>query len=404
MKDSIADKTLIRQINLTLILKLIREQAPISRAAIAKQLKLNPATVSSNVKILIDENLIREVGSGVSSGGRKPILLEINESAKFTIGVDVQKDKVVVAAVDLEGMILCSKERVYETHFSKEIVLSTIYQAIDAVMDELGYDRNTYYGIGVGMHGIVDIHKGISVFAPAFSWHNVHISELLEKRYKLPVKIDNDARAMALGEKWFGAAGKVDDFIFLNIGSGIGSGIFISGSLYHGFGGAAGEIGHIKVQDPGKQCVCGSHGCLDTVASLNALLESVEEKRGSEHNSYYSVHFPGNTRLSIADVAQAAKDSDQFTLNLLQEIGKYLGMAMSSALMVMNPEMVVIGGEISSLMQYFLPSFEKFLLQYSLKECKKGLQIKHSALSDQAGVVGAATLIIQRVFKGPVVQ
>jgi glucokinase-like ROK family protein len=404
MKDATADKTLIRKINLTLILKLIREQAPISRASIAKQLKLNPATVSSNVKILLEENLIREVGSGVSSGGRRPILLEINESARFAIGVDVQKDKVVVAAVDLDGMLVSIKEIEYQTHFSKEIVLSTIYNAIDVVMDDMGYDRNSYYGIGVGMHGIVDVEKGISLFAPAFSWHNVHIAELLEKRYRLSVKIDNDARAMALGEKWFGAAGKVDNFIFLNIGSGIGSGIFISGSLYRGFGGAAGEIGHIKVKEGGKQCVCGSHGCLDTVASTNAILEMVEDARKNDVASYYAIHFPDVRKLSINEVAIAARNKDSFTLELLKEIGKYLGIAVSSALMVMNPEMVVIGGEISAVMHYFLPTFEETLFKYSLKECQKGLKVIPSALADQIGVVGASTLIIQRVFKGPVVQ
>ena len=404
MKDATADKTLIRKINLTLILKLIREQAPISRASIAKQLKLNPATVSSNVRILLEENLIREVGSGLSSGGRKPILLEINESAKFTIGVDVQKDKVVVAAVNLDGTLLSCEESEYQTHFSKEIVLSTIFDSIDSVIDKLGHDPNSYYGIGVGMHGIVDVQKGISVFAPAFSWHDVPIAELLEKRYKMPVKIDNDARAMALGEKWFGAAWKVENFIFLNIGSGIGSGIFISGSLYRGFGGAAGEIGHIKVQDSGKKCVCGNHGCLDTVASLNAILETVEDIRMNVHSSYYALHFQDVKRLTIANVAQAAKNADPYTLDLLKEIGNYLAIAVSSVLMVMNPEMVIIGGEISSVMQYFLPTFEKKVLQSSLKECQIGLKIVPSALLDQVGVIGAATLIIQKVFKGPVVQ
>ncbi len=404
MKESIADKTLIRQINLTLILKLIREQAPVSRASIAKQLKLNPATVSSNVKILLDENLIREVGSGISSGGRKPILLEINESAKYTLGIDVQKDKVIVAAVDLDGTLLSTKEYFYQTHFSKDIILSTIYAAIDSVMDEMGFESSAYYGIGVGMHGIVDIHKGISLFAPAFAWHNVHIKELLEKRYKLPVKIDNDARAMALGEKWFGAAGKVDDFVFLNIGSGIGSGVFISGSLYRGFGGAAGEIGHIKVQEPGQQCVCGNHGCLDTIASVNAILERVEDERAQNSASYYATHFPKEQKLTLSFVSQAAADHDAFTLELLAGIGHYLALAVSSILMVINPEMIIIGGEISEVMEYFLPMVEKTVEELTLEACRKGLRIVPSSLLEKAGVIGAATLIIQGIFKGPVVQ
>ncbi len=404
IKESTANKTLIRQVNLTLILKLIREESPISRASLARRLGLNPATISSNVKILLNEGLIREVGAGTSSGGRKPILLEIDQSARYVIGVDVQKDKVVVAVVTLDGTILCSKEQIFVTHFSKETVLSTIYSTIDSAISCKYLDLDICYGIGVGMHGIVDVVRGISIFAPAFAWHNVEIQELLEERYKVPVKIDNDARAMALGEKWFGCTGDIDDFLFINIGGGIGGGLFIGGKVHRGYSGTAGEIGHIKVAENGKKCVCGNSGCLDTEATVKSILDEIEEVRTQSADSWYNDSLREGRSITINDVSDAAIAGDVFTRELLHRVGYYLGRAISDVLAVVNPQMIVIGGEISPLLDFILPTLKETLESFSLQESLEGMEIKGSSLHEKAGIIGAATLIIQRVFKGPVVH
>ena len=404
MKFDTADKTFIRQINLSLILKAIRDAAPISRADIAKKLKLNPATVSANVRLLLEDDLVREVGSGTSSGGRKPIMLEINEKAMYSIGLDVQKDKVVAAVVDLDGTILARSEMVFKTHFFFFFLLSTIIAAVKHVLAEKEQDHIGYLGLGVAMHGIVHHKTGVSVYAPAFSWHDVPIKEILSKKFRLPVKVDNDARAMALGEKWFGAAGDAEDFVFLNVGSGIGSGIFIGGNLIRGFGGAAGEIGHIKVIDRGKKCVCGKFGCLDTVGTENSIIEEIVSETQKGVSSSLAAAVKDNSKISIREIVEAASQGDALTLQLLKKEGFYLGVAVSDILNILNPELVIIGGEMALAKEFFFDTLLETAKTHSMEACLKGVKIIPSTFDENSGVIGAAAMVIQSIFLGPIVR
>ena len=201
-----------------------------------------------------------------------------------------------------------------------------------------------------------------------------------------------------------GCTGDIDDFLFINIGGGIGGGLFISGKVHRGFGGTAGEIGHIKVADNGKQCVCGNTGCLDTEATVKSIFDAIEEERTQHADSWYNSRLRKGRRITITDVSDAATAGDGFTLELLHRVGYYLGKAISDVLVVVNPQMIVIGGEISPLLDFILPTLQETLESFSLQESLEGMEIKGSSLHEKAGIIGAATLIIQRVFKGPVVH
>lgn len=399
MKFKTGDKHLIREINKSLILKIVRERGPISRADIAPILGLNPATVSSNIKLLLNDRLIKEIGTGESSGGRKPILLALNEEFFNCIGVDVRKDKIIAAVLNLEGKIQNRVELPLKNLDCKESIINDIIDAISRAKSECPVDDDCFFGIGVGMHGIVNFQNGISVYAPAFSWRDVNLKSILEQNFNIPVSMDNDARAMALGEKWFGIAKNKDNFVFLNVGSGIGSGIIINGELYRGKGYAAGEIGHIRVVENGVKCVCGKYGCLDTVATEKSLIKNIVESiQMGIKTDITDLVKDDLLKIDSQVVYKAAKAGDQLAIQSFEQIGRYLGIAVANVINILNPDMVIIGGKISLAGDFVFKPLIDTANILSMRDCIKNVQIVPSSLKENCGVIGAATMAIQNVF------
>ena len=265
----------IQKQNRRKILKKVWEEKSISRAELAKNLKITPATVSSNVAELERMNFIRLGMEGESSGGRKPKMLEINESSLLCIGITVKKDEVVSAIVNLTGIQKLTRTDRYPLPINKENIFATIIKSIKELVTKVNGNNQRILGIGVGFHGVVDYKSGISIYAPAFDWRFVNIKALLENEFKIPVIVDNDARVMVLAEKWFGKYRSLKNLIFLSLDSGVGGGILIDGKIFRGSNSASGEIGHIRVKDNGVKCLCGNYGCLETIASSKALTQEI---------------------------------------------------------------------------------------------------------------------------------
>ncbi len=396
------DKAFIKEINRSLILKTVREYGPVSRAEVARILGLNPATVSGNVRQLEEEGLIKCLGDGESSGGRKPILIGLSENSFNCIGVDVQKEKVISAVVNLEGTIINTVSLPLVEAIEKDTVLSVIIESIDKAIRESGLSDDRFFGIGVGMHGIVDSTAGVSIYAPAFNWHNVPIADKISKKFNLPVTIDNDARAKALGEKWFGIAKGIDDYVFVHVGTGIGSGIVLNGELYKGRGQAAGEVGHIKVVDDGMRCVCGKFGCLDTVASVKSLIKKIKANINMGYNTRIIDLVNGDlTKISIEIINQAAAEKDVVALSSLEEVGRFLGIAIADVVNILNPQMIVIGGEMALAGNFLLKPLVESAGRFAMDECFKDVSVVLSSLKGDSGALGAASMAISNIFVVP---
>ncbi|GAU78815.1 ROK family transcriptional regulator [Fusibacter sp. 3D3] len=396
MSYTIADRYLIKKLNTNSILKVVLEKGAVSRADIAKILNLTPATVSSNINSLIRDGLVHEVGIGSSNGGRKPMMIELNENGKLFIGVDIHKDGVEAAIVNLAGKILARSERQFNGHSTEfeDDVVACIRNVRD-FLPNMKLD-----GIGVGMHGIVDTNQSISIYAPAMSRRNIALKDYIEKKESLPVFIDNDANAMAIGESWFGQAKGVRNYIFLNVGRGIGSGIVINGELFHGNRYAAGEIGHIRVVESGRRCVCGKYGCLDTVATEYSIIRDVINAIHTGVSSSITELSKGDlSTIDLNMLKEAARLGDKCVLEALDKMGRYIGVAVSYAINMMNPGMIVFGGSMSVLGEYIIESIRSTAINLSLDECAEGVFIVISSLRDNAGVVGAASLGMQNLFK-----
>ncbi|QIB27036.1 ROK family transcriptional regulator [Caloranaerobacter azorensis] len=401
-KLNIADKSLIRQINMSAILQVIREKEPISRAEISKLTGLNPATVSNNVSNLIQMKIVREIGSGESSGGRKPVLLELNPKAFYIIGVDMGTTKVITAVTDIEGKIVKKVVMRFPKDRTVKVVIDIIKDSIYKVIEGSNIEVDKILGIGMGVHGLVDCDKGISIYAPAFDWHNIDIKKIFEDEFSVPVNIDNDARVMALGEKWFGRAKNALDFVCLNIGTAIGSGIYLNGELYRGSSFGAGEIGHINIVNRGPRCNCGNYGCLEVMASGPAIVDRFIERINCGEKSKVIDFVDGNlSNITGEIIFKAAIEGDELSKTILNETGRYIGLAVSVIINLLNPEMILIGGGVSKAGEFIFDAIKDTVFQKSMKHNVENTYIGPTGLGENCGVIGAATLILKDIFKAP---
>jgi N-acetylglucosamine repressor len=391
---------LMKKMNKTLILDLIRQQGPISRAEIAKLTKLTPPTVTNLVRDLLQTGIIVEGERTSSTGGRKAISLLVNPVAYYVIGVDVGISKVVAVVTDLEASII-AKVTTTLVDEDKSAITDIILQSIKDVIGNSKVNRDNFIGIGIGMHGLVESDTGTAVFAPNFGLHNVPIKKIIQDELQIPVYLDNDVRAMALGESWFGHGQETKNFVFVNVGMGIGAGIYLNDSVYHGVSQSAGEVGHTTVIEDGPLCSCGNYGCLEVMAAgpgiVNRMIKEI--KRGT----YTSITQKVGTELNDITakmIYEEAKAGDELSKQIIKNTGKFLGIGIANLINILNPEKVIIGGGISEAGDLLFEPLVQTVMIRAMEVPAKVVNVYKTNLGENAGVIGAATLVLKELFKG----
>lgn len=400
---STATASTIKDINTATVLRIVRECSMASRADIAKISGLTPATVSSIISDLLDLGIVRETGSGESSGGRKPILIALHEAAWGVIGLDLGPRQIHAGIVDLSGRAVCDEIVPLPKDRSSASILHVMGQVTERLLSQSRSRHIHIIGIGIGAHGLVDSQAGVSLYAPAFQWEHVAIRDWFASRYDLPVMVDNDARAMALGEKWYGAAQQAESFLFLNVGTGIGSGIYWNGQLMNGAHYGAGEIGHIPISDNSAEvCYCGKSGCLSTFASGPAMEKRARLAANLDANSLLHKLSGGDvTYITGPLIHHAAQLGDALSARILRETGEQIGSALAIMVNVINPELILIGGGVAEAGEYVMAPLRERIGKEAMAVNTEKLQILPGRLGSVCGVVGAATLLLQHVFAQP---
>jgi glucokinase-like ROK family protein len=381
------------------VLRLIWREKRTSRADIARQMGLSRSTVSEIIDRLLKSGPVAEIGSGESSGGRRPIVLAFQDDARCILGVDLGATHVSVALTDLRGKVLVWKEQKHPVRTDPDGARALVLQLCDQCLDEWCKGENTLIRIGVAVPSPVDPlnPKMLSeVVIPA--WQGKSGLEELQNRYKVPVHVDNDANLGALAEHWWGAGVGIDDFVYIKVAHGIGAGYVLNGEIYRGAGGVAGEMGHLPIDPNGEPCVCGLRGCLATFVSRPALIDRVNEL-----SSVYPNSTLGADTLSFNLIGRAALDKDQLALRLVSEVADYLGTAIISWFNLMNPNLAILGGGFSSLGDLLLePIREK--VRGSTLVTKAAVDVKTGELGPRAVAIGAATLALEALFSEPKVS
>ncbi len=391
----------MKQLNVSAVLRVIRDNGSLSRAEIAKLTGLTPASVTNITKILIEDKFLIESKIGESSGGRPPIILELNPDARYVIGIGIGVGVIDVVITNLSAKIISKKSMIIgDERYDYNLVFAELVNLINEVIELSNIERKNILGAGVALHGIVNAKSGESIHSLYYGWKNINIKKRLEDELQLAIYVDNDVRAMALGESLFGATKDISNFVTLNISNGIGAGIIINNTPYYGVDFSAGEIGHIAVELDGDKCNCGNYGCLETVASNNNITKKAIKliKQGVSSSLIKDIDNINN--LTIEDICNAAKNGDEMSITVLKEAARYIGIAITNLINILNPTAIVVVGEIFENTTYAIDTLSEIVKNRGFKLSSENVRIIRSLLGRDASVIGAATLVIQEIFNG----
>lgn len=371
--------------NRNLVLTTIFDHERISRAEIARKTGLTRTTVSDIVAELIAEGLVDEVGMGESFGGKSPILLSLVEDSRFLIGLDLAQNQFRGAIVNLRGKIrsiVCPpvKDR------NGDEALELVYTILDQLVHS---EFHPVVGIGVGTPGLVNSHEGVVVNAVNLDWQNLPLAELLKERYRLPVYVLNDSQAAAMGEFTYGGGLPAEsNLIVINARHGIGAGIVINGRLFYGDGGAAGEIGHVVVvPEGGLPCRCGNTGCLETVASAQAIVKRMRSLTGQSTD-------PQMSKIqTLEDVEKAFSDGDPHARQIVIEAGRYMGLAISSLVGTLNIREIILTGDMTRFGQPWLEAIRSAMRANTLARLAQETRVEIGQLGGNSVILGASALL-----------
>jgi len=375
--------------NTNLVLKTIFDNERIGRAEIARVTSLTRTTVSDIVADLISEGLVKEVGIGSSIGGKSPILLSLEADARYLIGLDLGRKKFSGAIVNLRGEI-----RYKVDHDIRGLDSEAALAAVYAILDDL---TNTAYrpivGIGVGTPGLVNTSEGVVVNAVNLDWKNLQLARPLKERYHLPVLVFNDSQAAAIGEFTFGEGHPPEsNLIVINLQYGVGAGIILNGNLFHGDGGGAGEIGHVVVQEGGLPCRCGNLGCLETVASTQAVIQRAQ-MLVSQNASSLLTKRPEEISLDI--IEQAFNAGDPLVRQIVLQAGHYLGLAISNMIGTLNINRIILVGDMTCFGEPWLEAIQKSVRQTTLLRLAEETTIEIGRSEPDGIILGASALILK---------
>ncbi len=378
-------------------LGLIREKGHISRTELAKLTGLSLPAVSRIVGLLVEQGYVRQVGLGSSSGGRKPMMLETIPDAGFVVGADLGGTRVLAAVADLHGQIL----DLAEARPEGTSVIASLYTAIRDAIQSLGVKRRKrLLGIGVGTPGLLDFASGVVITAANLGWKNVPLRDQLQREFNLPVFVDNDANVAALAEWSQGAGRGKSHLVYLMVSRGLGAGIIINGQIYRGAGGTAGEIGDTFLRESTE--AERAWLTLEDLCSGRALAAQAQAAVKRGHTSLLrqtSDRRPES--LSLETLLGAARSGEALSAELIRSAAGYLGVGIANVVNSFDPQLVIVGGTLAQAGDLVFEPIRETLDRLLSPVLRAKVQVVPGTLGDRAGVIGAASLVLQHAFAPP---
>lgn len=367
---------------------------PLTRGELAVSAGVSPATVSNLVDLLIRQGVLAEIGAEASDGGRPRGLLDVDPSYGHVVGVDVGETAVLVELFDLRLRAVASHtSRPDLGRLDPGQVVRQVLNGLERVLDESGgVQRQGIIGVGVGVPGLVEPGRDAVVHAPTVGWDAVPFGRLLRARTSLDLHFDNGAKALGQAESWFGAARDCDDAVVVLIGTGVGTSIITGGRLHRGPRSSAGEWGHTTVMVDGRPCRCGAAGCLEAYVGAPAVLSRYAELRGDADR-------PGDDLVARVTAVLVAGPEDAAAAQVQSEVATYLGAGIADLVNLFNPERVVVGGWLGTLLvDRLLPQIRAATSRHALRLLDSQMSIVHARLGADAVALGAATLPISSLL------
>ena len=381
------------------ILEVIRKNGPISRTDISKMTELNIVTVSNYVNHYIKKGLVIEGELDESTGGRKPVLVELNPKAGYIVGVGLNMLSMVGILVDLEINVLreMKRERVPE---NSEAVIQKMVDLAEEIINTSDIDKAKIAGVGVGVPGIID-ERGRTIRWPQSLGDKdvsicLSIKDTFEKRLNIPTIVENDANAAVLGEKWLGLDREVRHMIYMF--SGVGVGILVNGEIYRGATGAAGELGIASLKES-------KEGAFQMASQLGrwemdlGLVRVARQRLEKGEKSLLRDLVGGDLgKLGFKELVRAVKEKDSLALRLIEEGAVLLGRKVAFLTNLLNPEIVVIGGGVEDCGAPFLEVLKNTVKEWAVEEASSRVSIIPSAFGENAVALGAVGIVAREIF------
>jgi predicted NBD/HSP70 family sugar kinase len=358
---------------------------------------LSQPHVAELLKELSQVKIIKEIGKGISKGGRPPKIYALVPNYKYVIGVDVNLHHMSIAIFNLDNQVIFRKD--YSSFDLESTVEYTnrLAQIIVDSMTEMNLAITDIIACSLSLPGLVDAVNGKSI--THLSVFPEGISKYLESKLHMPVILENDCKMMAMGENSFGKAKEMNSAICLKIGSGIGLGIIIDGKIYRGADGFAGEFGHILIDPNGDLCHCGKVGCLETLCSGSILTQKVNRAIEKGQVTTLSKYKTDQNDISLSQIVNAINSGDSYAIDELTKAADHLGKGLVTLIHILNPEAIIMGGKLAHTRKNIIDPLKSSLNKYTMPEFRKKVKISCSDLLDESTLLGTMAYTMQMVFE-----
>lgn len=390
-----------------ILLSLLNEQG-LSRVQLAKKTNLSNTTITNLISELIKQGIVVEGEDSVLEQGElRPVgrprtSIRLQPNARYVVGIHIGVGIFRVAVANLQAELLHNQQQQFDIESPADQVLRKIASLVQSVIKRSKVERSLILGVGIGASGLVDYSTGINLIAPNLGWHDVPLRDYFQKALHLPVFADNNVRAMAIAETYFGAGRGVDSLAFVYGRVGVGAGLISRGQVFRGSISGAGEIGHTPMLlHGGESCRCGNNGCLETLVSEPAIMRWAENMaRVNPRGILAQMMLQRQDLTPIERVFTAARQGDGEVRAMLEERAYYLGVAMSGLVNLFNPELILFGGIFAQGQDIFLEPTIRTVQQMAFGGLGKRVSMQAASFGWRAGVVGAAALALMVFFYG----
>ncbi|WP_246562389.1 ROK family transcriptional regulator [Streptomyces roseirectus] len=383
--------------NQAVVLDAVRTRGEVSRVELAALTGLTNQTVSNVVRKLLDAGLVAEAGQAPSNGGKRRTLLSLRADGAYAVGVHLDPDAAVIVVVDLSGQVVGSRRLRLTDPGDADGIVDRVARAALRLVERAGVDRGRLLGLGIAAPGPLDGSSGAVVSPPNFpGWGRVPLTEMFATATGLPVALDNDATAAAIGERWIGGAERAGSFLFVYLGTGVGAGIVLDNTVLHGDSGNAGEFGHMPVEPGDRICQCGANDCLGPYCSPAAIVEDLVARHGLGAAARIGLKAaPDTVHLDWKALRRAARAGDPAAVDAVHRAARRIGQAARGATSLLDVERIVLGGEalrgIEGLMR---EEIEAAVNRTSVARTIRAIAVEPSVIGETVGAVGAASLVL----------
>jgi predicted NBD/HSP70 family sugar kinase len=377
------------------IIRIIYFKGAVSSAELARNLPLSTPKINSLLQELIAEGLLKELGPGDSSGGRRPAIFGLVEDGFYVVGITINIYRTIISVFSANNREISGPHYASVPMQRNVAMFELINTKLQEILESLGIPSRKIIAIGIEMPGLVNQEHGMNkTYFPEVENLDHKIADI----FGFPVYFDNDARIRTFAEQQFGLARERQNVLMVHADWGIGLGIIINRQLYTGKSGFSGEFGHIPMIENGELCHCGKRGCLEAIASVAAIARNA--RRGIEAGNaslLYNLVKGDLEKIDAGLVIQAARSGDQFSISLLTEVGQWLGKGITFLIQVFNPELIIVGGKLAEAGQFLKAPLNQALFTYSNPDISTDTEVAFSALGVKAGTIGAAAFAIDKL-------